>query len=877
MRGGASRARDDHDAGRGRIQAMHQPQIRKTAGVKPGHERVGAGIARHLRGQSRRFARHELVRTDMQQLDRWHADMLSIVSVHIPDVPPGRLDAEGMLTAFAHRMKHTVAKDEHTATDFDVYQALAYAVRDRITDRWFETQSGYYASDAKRVYYLSLEFLLGRALVHNIINLDAQDACMQAMRRVGYDLEVLQEQEWDAGLGNGGLGRLAACIMDSAATLGLPFFAYGIRYEYGIFRQRIEDGWQTEYPDNWLRYGNPWEIPRPDAVFNVRFLGRSESYLDEGVRRYRWVDTEDVWAMAYDTPVVGFGGHTINTLRLWSAKSTREFDIARFNAGEYVKAVEDKTRSENISKILYPRDDQYAGKELRLRQQYFFVSATLQDVLRRYWKRGRRGIGDLPDKVAIQLNDTHPVLAIPELMRLLLDDYRLAWDQAWSITQRVFAYTNHTVLPEALERWPADLIARLLPRHLDIVVEIDRRHGVAIIDGLRQVHMARLAFVGSHSVNGVAALHTEILRSSTFADLDRALPGRINNRTNGITPRRWLLQANPGLARLISEAIGDSWRTDLDRLEALVPCADDAAFREQWAGVRRVNKTVLYEHARQVFDIEIDPEALCDCQVKRIHEYKRQLLNALHAIALYHQLRDGGDAGVPRAIIFAGKAAPGYVMAKLIIRLIHAIGEMVNGDPATRDRLQVCFLPNYSVSLAELVFPACELSEQISTAGTEASGTGNMKAALNGALTIGTLDGANVEIRDAVGAENMFIFGLTAPEAAALAAGGYSPLPWIDRSPALRAAIDELRTGTLERRYPGVFSPIVHALVADDRYLHCADFDAYAAAHRAAGQTYQNRHEWIRRSILNTARMGRFSSDRTTLGYAEAIWGVKPC
>jgi starch phosphorylase len=795
--------------------------------------------------------------------------------MRIPPVAPGSLDPDAILTAFADRMKHTVAKDEHTATDSDVYHALAYAVRDRVTDRWFDTQSAYYTADAKRVYYLSLEFLLGRALIHNIINLDAQDAYTHAMRRVGYDLEVLQEQEADAGLGNGGLGRLAACIMDSAATLGLPFFGYGIRYEYGIFRQRIENGWQTEYPDNWLRFGNPWEIPRPDAVFNVRFLGRSESYRDdEGLVRYRWVDTQDVWAMAYDTPVVGYGGRTVNTLRLWSAKSTHEFDIGSFNAGEYVKAVEDKTRSENISKILYPRDDQYAGKDLRLRQQYFFVSATLQDVLRRYWKRDRRSVDDLPDKVAIQLNDTHPVLAIPELMRLLLDDYRVAWDRAWSITQRVFAYTNHTVLPEALERWPMDLIGRLLPRHLDIIIEIDRRHGVAIIDGMRQVHMARLAFVGSHSVNGVAALHTDILKSSTFSDLDRALPGRINNKTNGITPRRWLLQANPGLARLISDAIGDAWITDLDQLETLVPLADDAEFREQWAAIKRVNKTVLQAHAQDAFAIAINPDALFDCQVKRIHEYKRQLLNALHAIALYHRLRDGIDDGVPRAVIFAGKAAPGYFMAKLIIKLIHAISEMVNSDPAMRDRLQVCFLPNYSVSLAELVFPACELSEQISTAGTEASGTGNMKAALNGALTIGTLDGANVEIRDAVGAENMFIFGLTTAEAAALRDGGYSPQHYVDRSPELRAAIDELRTGAIERHYPGLFAPIVNALMADDRYLHCADFEAYAQAHRAAAQAYRDVHGWTRRSILNTARMGRFSSDRTTQAYAKEIWGV---
>jgi len=808
----------------------------------------------------------------------------------VPTAAPGRLDIAGILDAFAERMTYSVAKDQHTATDFDVFQALAYAVRDRLTDRWFDTQSAYYHADVKRVYYLSLEFLLGRALVHNIINLGARDAYTEAMRRMGYDLETLQEQEWDAGLGNGGLGRLAACIMESAATLGLPFFGYGIRYEFGIFRQRIEDGFQVEYPDNWLRYGNPWEIPRPDAVFNVRFGGRSDRYYDEhGLLRFRWVDTEDVWAMAYDTPVVGFGGRTVNTLRMWAAKSSREFDIGRFNAGEYVNAVEDKTRSENISKILYPPDDQYAGKELRLRQQHFFVSATLQDVLRRFWKRGSRRIEDLPDKVAIQLNDTHPVLAIPELMRLLLDDYRVDWDLAWSMTQRVFAYTNHTILPEALECWSADLMGRRLPRHLEIIEEIDRRHAIemrqripdaaardrtAIIDGHRQVHMARLAFVGSHAVNGVAALHTEILKSSTFADLDRALSGRITNQTNGITPRRWLLQANAGLARLITEAIGDRWITDLDELEALARRADDSAFRAQWAAIKRVNKTVLASHARRDFGLAIDPEFLFDCQVKRIHEYKRQLLNALRAIALYHRLRDGRDGEVPRAIIFAGKAAPGYAMAKLIIKLIHAVGEMVNGDPATRDRLQVVFLPNYSVSLAETIFPACELSEQISTAGTEASGTGNMKAALNGALTIGTLDGATIEIRDAVGAENMFIFGLTASEAAALRANGYSPQQAIDRSSELYAAIEALRTGALNRRYPGLFQPIVDALVGNDRYLHCADFDAYTDGQRRAADVYRDQAEWTRRSVLNTARMGRFSSDRTTRGYADEIWGV---
>jgi starch phosphorylase len=808
-----------------------------------------------------------------------------------PPAVPGRLDEAGVLESFAQRMMYTVAKDQYTATDFDVFQALAYAVRDRLMERWFTTQTAYYLANAKRVYYLSLEFLLGRALVQNIVNLGARDAYTAAMRKVGYDLEQLQCEEWDAGLGNGGLGRLAACIMDSAATLALPFFAYGIRYEYGIFRQGIQDGFQIEYPDNWLRYGNPWEIPRPDAVFPVRFYGRSEWYLDDGVTRVRWVETADVWAMAYDTPIAGFGNQTVNTLRLWAAKSSREFDLERFNAGEYVQAVEDKTRSENISKILYPPDDQYAGRELRLRQQYFFVSATLQDVLRRFWKRGPRRIEDLADKVAIQLNDTHPVLAIPELMRLLVDEHRLEWDFAWEMTRRIFGYTNHTILPEAMERWSTDLLGRLLPRHLEIIHEIDRRHRLdvvrrtgdlaiaertRIVDASNQVHMARLAFVGSHSVNGVAALHTEILRRGTFADLDRALGGRITNKTNGITPRRWLLEANPGLARLITDAIGDGWMKDLDRLERLVPFADDAAFRQQWAAIKRINKLTLAHHASRAGDITLDPEALFDCHVKRIHEYKRQLLNALHALALYHRLRDGGGDGVPRMVLFAGKAAPGYRMAKLIIKLIHAVAELVNGDTMTRDRLRVAFLPNYSVSLAELIFPACELSQQISTAGSEASGTGNMKAALNGALTIGTLDGANVEIREAVGADNIFIFGLTAEGAASLRASGYSSQPYIDGNEDLRLAIDAIRDGEIERRNPGLFRPIVEALVGEDRYLHCADFGSYAEWQQRAATLYGNPDEWQRRSILNTARMGRFSSDRTVREYARDIWGVTP-
>ena len=807
----------------------------------------------------------------------------------IPLPPPGRLDEAGICESFAFRMMYTLAKDEYTAREFDVYKALAYAVRDRLMERWFRTQNAYYQADAKRVYYLSLEFLMGRALIHNVINLGARDAYLHAMQRLGYELEALQEREWDAGLGNGGLGRLAACILDSAATLGLPFYGYGIRYEYGIFQQAIQDGAQVEAPDNWLRYGNPWEIPRPDALFPVQFYGRSEYVPDaEGRLRVRWVDADVVWAMAYDTPVAGYGNDTVNTLRLWSAKSSREFDLGSFNAGEYVRAVEDKTRTENISKVLYPRDDQYAGKELRLKQQYFFVSATLQDVLRRFLKFGPRRWSELPEKVAIQLNDTHPVLAIPELMRVLVDEHDLPWVEAWGLTQAVFGYTNHTVLPEALERWPADLLRRLLPRHFEIIEEIDRRfrvqvapygdeglvHRTAILAG-GEVRMAHLAFAGSHKVNGVAALHTRILRETTFAELDRVLPGRITNKTNGITPRRWLLLCNPGLAELITGALGPGWTRDLDELRRLAPRAEDAAFRGEWAALKRVNKAVLADRMKKRFGLDLDPDHLFDCQVKRLHEYKRQLLNVLHVLALHEQLRAGADGGVPRTVIFAGKAAPGYAMAKLIIRLIHAVAERVRRDGATRGRLAVAFLPNYSVSLAELIFPACDLSEQISTAGSEASGTGNMKAALNGALTIGTLDGANVEIREEVGPENVFIFGHTAEEVAALRAGGYGPQAWIERDPELRRVIDVIASGELDGG-TGLFRPIVDELRGADRYLLCADFRAYVDGQARAAAAYARPDEWWRMSILNVAGMGKFSADRTTREYAEEIWEARP-
>ena len=656
------------------------------------------------------------------------------------------LDVPSIIDAFAHRMMYSIAKDVHTASDFNVYQALAFAVLDRLMERWFQTQSAYYLQDAKRVYYLSLEFLMGRALGNNVLNLGAGDAYAKAMGDLGYAMEDIQEQEWDAGLGNGGLGRLAACILDAAATLELPFYGYGIRYEYGIFMQRIIEGQQAEFPDGWLRYGNPWEIPRADAIFPVRFYGKTQGHFDDkGRYRVEWLDTQDVWAMAYDTPVAGFRNGTVNTLRLWSAKSSREFDLARFNTGEYVRAVEDKTLSENISKVLYPADDRSSGKELRLKQQYFFVSATLQDVVRRFKKRASWRWEELPDKVAIQMNDTHPALVVPELMRVLLDQEGLEWDLAWALTQQVCAYTNHTILPEAMEVWPMELWRHLLPRHVELVEEIDRRfratvrqrypfddaklQRLAIIDNGHSVRMANLAIVGSHSVNGVAQLHTDILKASTFAEMNELYPGRINNKTNGITPRRWLLKCNPDLASLITEAIGEGWTRDLEALRELAPFAAEAAFRERWTRIKRANKEGLASWALANHDLSLDPSFLFDVQVKRIHEYKRQLLNLLHVAALWNRLRDGVDTGAPRAAIIGGKAAPAYWVAKQIIHLTSTLAQAIGSDPAAKGRLSVAFLPNYRVSLAELVFPAAELSEQISTAGTEASGTGNMKAA----------------------------------------------------------------------------------------------------------------------------------------------------
>ncbi|HEV7238131.1 MAG TPA: glycogen/starch/alpha-glucan phosphorylase [Thermoanaerobaculia bacterium] len=794
----------------------------------------------------------------------------------IPKPKPGGLDPDSIVDAFAHRMMYSVARDEFNATDENAYQALAYAVRDRLTDRWFKTQDRYYREDVKRVYYLSLEFLLGRMLLNAVVNLGAEPAYAAAMERIGLELEHLVERENDAGLGNGGLGRLAACFLDSASTLGLPFYGYGIRYEYGIFRQSIRDGQQVEAPDNWLRYGNPWEVARPDVMFPVKFYGRVESYADdEGRNRMRWVETQDVYAMAYDIPAPGYRNDVVNSLRLWSAKSSREFDLEKFNTGAYVAAVEDKTSSENISKVLYPPDDQYAGRELRLKQQYFFTSATIQDILRRFKKYHPNDWQLLPEKVAVQLNDTHPAIAIPEMMRVLVDEEALEWDAAWWVCERVFAYTNHTVLPEALEQWSRELMGRLLPRHLQIIEEIDKRfreviahahpgdeskmQRMAILDG-HNVRMANLAIVGSHSVNGVARLHSEILKSRVFPDFARLFPKKFNNKTNGITPRRWLLQANPELTELINSAIGDGWGADLDRLRELEKHVDDASFRERWQKVKLVRKQALDRWLRRAHRIDVDAESLFDIQIKRMHEYKRQLLNAMHAIALYHRLVAGEDCP-PRTVIFGGKAAPSYFLAKLIIKLIHDVGALVRANPIVAQRLNVVFVPNYNVSAAEVLFPATELSEQISTAGTEASGTGCMKAVLNGAVIIGTLDGANIEIREQVGEENMFVFGHTAEEIASMTPGQHPP------SAELVAVIDRIASMS-----GGIFRPLADILRGNDRYFHCADFASYVETQQRAAAAWMNAERWTRMSILNTARSGYFSADRTIREYAADIW-----
>jgi starch phosphorylase len=816
----------------------------------------------------------------------------------LPQEPVESAELDSMMLtikSFLEHLEYSLGKDKYSASRYDIYNALAYAVRDRMVERWLDTQQAYYNSDQKRVYYISMEFLMGRTLENSLINLGLYDEFKEAMTLLGYNFETIVDDEQDAGLGNGGLGRLAACFLDSMATMSIPAYGYGIRYEYGIFRQKIIDGAQVERPDNWLRYRNPWEMDRQEHLHPVKFYGRVVTTTNrEGRTEHNWVDTEEVMAMAYDTPIPGFRNTTVNTMRLWSAKSSREFDLKFFNEGNYIRAVEKKMLSENISKVLYPADNVIEGKELRFKQEYFLASATVHDVIYRF-KKMHTDLNLLPEKVAIQLNDTHPALAIPELMRVLIDLEGLEWEAAWKITTHTFAYTNHTILPEALEKWPIWFFEQILPRHLLIIYEINNRfleevrqkfpgdngklERMSLIEENweRKVRMAHLCIVGSHSVNGVAALHSEILKTDLFRDFFAMYPERFNNKTNGITQRRWLKKSNPLLSELISEKLGEAWITELFELQQLVPLAEDQEFVARWQEVKKANKACLASYIARHNCIKVDVDSLFDCQVKRIHEYKRQLLNVLHIITLYNRIKEDPDIDmVPRTFIFSGKAAPSYFMAKLIINLINCVGNIVNNDLDVRDRLKVVFLANYGVSLAEKIFPASDLSEQISTAGTEASGTGNMKFALNGSLTIGTLDGANIEMMEEIGRENMFIFGLTTPEVHALRTRGYNPREFYQRNPALKKVIDMISGGAFSPGNPDQFKQIADNLLNQgDYYMLLADYDSYIACQDKVSELYRDKQAWARMSIINTARMGKFSSDRTIAEYAEEIWDVK--
>lgn len=795
-----------------------------------------------------------------------------------------------------HRhIESTLGDEVYGRNKFRYFNGLAYSIRDRLIRMWLNTQHNYYDRMVKRVYYLSLEFLPGRFLMNYLTNMRMEQGCHEVIEKLGLALEDLEEVEWDAGLGNGGLGRLASCYLDSIASLRIPGYGYGILYDYGIFYQNIVNGYQQESCDNWRRHGSQWEIVRREHLYEVNFYGRSEAYRDaDGTLSYRWVDTQNVMAMPCDILIPGYGADHVTNMRLWVAQSSRDFNLGVFNEGDYAGAVYDKVMSENISKVLYPSDKEEQGKELRLRQQYFLVSATFQDIMRRHKKQGTWH--DFAESVAVQLNDTHPAIAIAELMRLLLDVERLSWDQAWSICTKTFAYTNHTVLPEALETWPVDLIGRLLPRHLEIIYEINHRFLQEVAarypgDGERlrrmslieegaeqRVRMANLAIVGSHAVNGVAALHSEILKSSLFRDFHEFYPGKFKNITNGVTPRRWLLQANPALSRLITEAIGPDWVCDLDQLKGLIPLAGDQQFREAFAEAKTENKKRLARYVLRKMGMGINPRTLFDCQFKRMHEYKRQLLNILHVITRYHRIKDHPDGDfVARTVMIGGKAAPAYFQAKLIIKLFNAVAEVINNDPDVRGRLRLLFLPNYCISQAEKVIPAADLSEQISTAGMEASGTGNMKFALNGALTIGTLDGANVEIREEVGPENFFLFGLTAEEVEQLRRGGYDPTHYYESDPELKRAVDQIASGRFSPGEPTLFAPIVDNLLRrGDYFLLLADYRSYVDTQDQVDALFRNPDEWTRKTILNTANMGKFSSDRAVMEYAREIWDVQP-
>uniref|UniRef100_A0A8C5S9M1 Alpha-1,4 glucan phosphorylase n=1 Tax=Laticauda laticaudata TaxID=8630 RepID=A0A8C5S9M1_LATLA len=785
---------------------------------------------------------------------------------------------------FNRHLHFTLVKDRNVATPRDYYFALAHTVRDHLVGRWIRTQQYYYEKDPKRVYYLSLEFYMGRTLQNTMINLGLQNACDEAIYQLGLDIEELEEIEEDAGLGNGGLGRLAACFLDSMATLGLAAYGYGIRYEYGIFNQKIREGWQVEEADDWLRHGNPWEKARPEYMLPIHFYGRVEN-TEAGVR---WVDTQVVLALPYDTPIPGYMNNTVNTMRLWSARAPNDFNLRDFNVGDYIQAVLDRNLAENISRVLYPNDNFFEGKELRLKQEYFVVAATLQDIIRRYkaskfgtTESVRTAFDSFPDQVAIQLNDTHPSMAIPELMRVFLDIEKLPWSKAWDITTKTFAYTNHTVLPEALERWPVELVEKLLPRHLQIIYEINQRHldkiralfpkdvdrlrRMSLIEeeGVKRINMAHLCIVGSHAVNGVAKIHSDIVKSQVQKSF--------RTKQMGVTPRRWLLLCNPGLK------IGEEYVKDLSQLTKLHRFVNDDVFIREVAKVKQENKVKFAQYLEQEYKVKINPASMFDVQVKRIHEYKRQLMNCLHVITMYNRIkRDPAKPFVPRTVIIGGKAAPGYHMAKMIIKLITAVGHVVNNDPGVGNKLKVIFLENYRVSLAEKVIPATDLSEQISTAGTEASGTGNMKFMLNGALTIGTMDGANVEMAEEAGEENLFIFGMRVPDVEELDRRGYHAQEYYDKLPELKQTMDQIKSGFFSPQQPDLFKDLVNMLFHHDRFKVFADYEAYVKCQDSVSKLYMNSKEWTKMVIRNIAASGKFSSDRTIKEYARDIWNVEP-
>jgi len=808
-----------------------------------------------------------------------------------PSNPRTGMNAGDFRKDIKQHLQYTLATDKSSSTDWDHYRSVVMSVMDRLHDRWLDTQQQYHDNKSKRVYYLSMEYLIGRLLDNMLVNLDLQDAAADAIEDLGLDYDQLRETEVDAGLGNGGLGRLAACFLDSMATLGVPAIGYGIRYDYGIFDQDIEDGWQIEKPDMWLQYGYPWSIVRPNRKYTVQFYGETTAEEDDNGRlHYDWINTHDVTALAFDIPIPGFNNNTVNHLRLWKAASSEGFDLKSFNQGDYIDAVRNNLLEENISRVLYPNDKVFKGQELRLKQEYFLVSASLQDAMRRF-KSQFDNLRKIPQQMAVQCNDTHPNLAIPELMRMLMDNEGLRWEPAWDIVSRTFGYTNHTLMPEALEEWPISLMANLLPRQTQIIQEIDRRflnsvekNGVRK-DNMRiisnemnaKIRMGNLGIVGAQKVNGVSQLHSNLMQQTIFKDFSEEFPDKFTNVTNGITPRRWLRQCNRDLSELISDRIGDNWITQLDLLQKIEQFAEDASFQDAFRKIKHSNKQKLTNYIEQTMSTAVNPDSIFDIQIKRIHEYKRQLMAIMHAITLYNRLKEDPKADIhPRTLLFAGKAAPGYTMAKLHIKLINNVAEVINNDPEVSDKLSVLFLPNYSVSLAEKMIPAADLSEQISTAGMEASGTGNMKFALNGALTIGTLDGANIEIRQQVGKENIFIFGMKVDEIENVRQNGYDPQELCDGDEELNKVISQIHDGYFSPDEPDLFHPITNALLNEgDYFMVLGDYRSYVDKQQEVEKVYNNETEWTRKAIINTANMGHFSSDRSIRDYCERIWDVE--